>query len=291
MNATARTEYLSIPRADGSTGRIAYDDQGSGPLVLLAPGMGDIRATFRFLAPLLVRAGYRVVSTDLRGLGESDTGWSEYDSEATGGDLAALLRHLDAGPALLYGNSYTAASAVHVAADSPELLRGVVLAGPFVRDAPTTLIGRIGTALITRPSLTRTVWFAWWPKMFPIRPADYSEYLARVTANLKEPGRTAAYARMCGGSHATAEAKLPRARTSGVPVLVVMGTADADFPDAAAEARWVGEQLAARVELIEGSGHHPQVDAPDSVAGLILAFDPQAPQAGQAGQAARTEQK
>ena len=294
MNATARTQYLSIRRADGSTGRIAYDDQGSGPLVLLAPGMGDIRATFRFLAPLLVRAGYRVVSTDLRGLGESDTGWSEYSSEATGGDLAALLRHLDAGPALLYGNSYTAASAVHVAADSPELLRGTVLAGAFVRDAPPTLTGRIGKALLTRPSLTRTVWFAWWPKMFPNRPADYSEYLARVTANLKEPGRTAAYARMCGGSHAPAEAKLPTARTSGVPALVVMGTADADFPDAAAEARWVGEQLAARVELIEGSGHHPQVDAPEQVARLILAFDPKAPQTPQAplaGQAPRTEQK
>jgi pimeloyl-ACP methyl ester carboxylesterase len=117
MTGTIRpaTRFLDVPRADGTTGRIAYDDLGSGPLVLLAPGMGDIRATFRFLAPLLVEAGYRVVSTDLRGLGESDTGWDEHSSAATGRDLAALLRHLDAGPALLYGNSYTAASAVHVA--------------------------------------------------------------------------------------------------------------------------------------------------------------------------------
>jgi len=285
MNATAvkhATQYLAITRPDGSTGRIAYDDRGSGPLVLLAPGMGDIRATFRFLAPLLVGAGYRVVTTDLRGLGESDTGWADYDSQASGGDLAALLRHLDAGPALLYGNSYTASSAVHVTADAPELLRGVVLAGPFVRDAPATLIGRIGTALLTRPSLTRPVWFAWWPKMFPRRPADYTAYLAEVTANLKEPGRTAAYARMCGGSHAAAEAKLPRARAAGVPTLVVMGTADADFPDAVAEARWVGEQLDAPVELIEGSGHHPQVDAPERVAALLLAFDPQAPRTARA---------
>jgi pimeloyl-ACP methyl ester carboxylesterase len=280
MNAPATsptTQYLDIPRADGSTGRIGYDDQGAGPLVLLAPGMGDIRATFRFLAPLLVAAGYRVVSTDLRGLGESDTGWAEYSSEATGADLIALLRHLDAGPALLYGNSYTAASAVHVAADQPELLRGLVLAGPFVRDAPATLIGRIGKALLSRPSLNRPIWFAWWPKMFPNRPADYSDYLARVTANLKEPGRTAAYARMCAGTHAPAEAKLPRAKSSGVPALVVMGTADVDFPDAAVEADWVGEQLAARVELIEGSGHHPQVDAPERVAELLLAFDPRQP--------------
>jgi pimeloyl-ACP methyl ester carboxylesterase len=275
--ASPATQYLDVPRADGSTGRIAYDDRGAGPLVLLAPGMGDVRATFRFLSPLLVAAGYRVVSTDLRGLGESNTGWSEYSSEASADDLAALLRHLDAGPALLYGNSYTAASAVHVAADQPELLRGVVLAGPFVRDAPSTLVGRVGKALLSSPALTRPIWFAWWPKMFPKRPADYAEYLAMVRANLKEPGRTAAYARMCAGTHAPAEAKLPKAKASGVPVLVVMGTADVDFPDARVEAAWVGERLGGRVELVEGSGHHPQVDAPERITELVLAFDPQQP--------------
>ncbi|MFC1431919.1 alpha/beta fold hydrolase [Streptacidiphilus sp. N1-3] len=276
---SSTTQFLEIPRADGSTGRIAYDDQGTGPLALLAPGMGDVRATFRFLTPLLLAAGYRVVTTDYRGMGESDTGWAEYSSEATGGDLAALLQHLDAGPALLYGNSYSAASAVHVAADHPELLRGVVLAGAFVRDAPANLTGRIATFLISRPLLTRPVWFAWWPNMFPKRPADYAEYLAAVKANLKEPGRTKAYAQMCGGTHSPAEAKLPAAKGSGVPVLVLMGTADKDFPDAVAEANWIGEQLGAPVELLDGGGHHPQVDAPEQVRDLILGFDPQSPAA------------
>lgn len=283
MNSTAQqqttTRFLELARPDGSVGRIAYDDQGTGPLVLLGPGMGDIRATFRFLAPLLVEAGYRVVTTDLRGLGESDTGWAEYSSQASAGDLAALLEHLDAGPALLYGNSYTAASAVHVLADRPGLLRAVVLAGAFVRDAPATLVGRIGTFLISRPALTRPVWFAWWPKMFPIRPADYAGYLAEVKANLKEPGRTKAYAQMCAGSHAPAGAKLPRAKKAALPTLVIMGSADADFPDAAAEARWIGEQLDAPVAFVEGGGHHPQVDAPEQVARLILGMDPQAPAA------------
>lgn len=279
MNSTTTTatRYLEIPRADGSTGRIAYDDQGSGPLVVLAPGMGDIRATFRFLAPLLAEAGYRVVSTDLRGLGESDTGWAEYSSEVSGDDIAALIRHLDAGPAAVYANSYTAASLVHIAADSPELLRAVFLGGPFVRDGEADLVGRIGAFLLSRPLLTRPVWFAWWPSMFPIRPADYAEYLATVKANLKEPGRTALYARMCAGTHAPAEAKLPRAKASGVPTMVVMGTADRDFPDAVAEARWVGTQLDAVVELVDGGGHHPQVDAPGQVRDLILGFDPQSP--------------
>jgi len=69
---------------------------------------------------------------------------------------------------------------------------------------------------------------------------------------MKEPGRTRAYAQMCAGTHGPAEAKLPAAKASGVPVLVVMGTDDKDFPDPAVEANWVGRRLGATVELLDG---------------------------------------
>src|SRR5258708_8045411 len=67
------TRYLEVPG-----GRLAYDDTGTGPLVVCLPGLGDLRASYRFLAPRLVAAGYRVVPMDLRGLGESSTGWPDY---------------------------------------------------------------------------------------------------------------------------------------------------------------------------------------------------------------------
>lgn len=272
------TQYLSVTRLDGSVGRISYSDQGAGPVVLLAPGMGTTRATFRHLAPLLLRAGYRVVATDLRGLGESDTGWDEYSSAATAEDLAALIRHLDAGPVLLYSNSYTSASSVHLAADHPELLRGAVLAGPFVRslDAPN-LGAKIAAALITKPMLTRRLWLTWFPHMFPKRPADYAQMRATVDANLREPGRAAAFARMCAGSHDRAEAALPRAKASAVPTLVIMGTADEDFPDALAESRFVAERLGGRLETLEGYGHQPHEETPERIAELITGFDPAGP--------------
>ena len=41
-------------------------------LVVLVPGMGGLRACYRFLAPALKEAGYRVACTDLRGYGDSD---------------------------------------------------------------------------------------------------------------------------------------------------------------------------------------------------------------------------
>ena len=41
------------------------------PLVVVVPGMGDRRQTYRFLAPQLMAAGYRVDALDPRGQGES----------------------------------------------------------------------------------------------------------------------------------------------------------------------------------------------------------------------------
>jgi alpha-beta hydrolase superfamily lysophospholipase len=54
-------------------GRIGYDVGGEGPLVVLVPGMGDLRSAYRFLAPALRKEGFRVACTDLRGHGDSDT--------------------------------------------------------------------------------------------------------------------------------------------------------------------------------------------------------------------------
>ncbi len=56
------TQFLKRPE-----GAIAYDDTGSGPLVVCAPSMGDVRGEYRFLASQLVTAGHRVVTMDLRG--------------------------------------------------------------------------------------------------------------------------------------------------------------------------------------------------------------------------------
>jgi len=36
-------------------GRIAYDDAGSGPLVVCIPSIGDVRAEYRFLAEQLIQ--------------------------------------------------------------------------------------------------------------------------------------------------------------------------------------------------------------------------------------------
>ena len=98
---TSVTHVLSRPG-----GRLAYDDTGSGPLVVCVPGMGDLRSEYRLLAPRLEAAGHRVVTLDLRGHGESDATFDDHERTTVGDDVVALLDRLDAGPAHLVGTSF-----------------------------------------------------------------------------------------------------------------------------------------------------------------------------------------
>src|SRR6201992_3102073 len=101
------TEFLDI-----EGGRIAYDVTGEGPLIVLAHGIGDRRQAFRFLAPELARAGFRVAAADMRGHGESSTGaWKAISRTDVAGDLIALIRHLGGGPAVIVGQSLSGGSA------------------------------------------------------------------------------------------------------------------------------------------------------------------------------------
>jgi pimeloyl-ACP methyl ester carboxylesterase len=249
LSTLSETRFLAV---DG--GQIAYDDTGgNGPLILAIPGMGDLRSEYRLLRPALQRAGYRVVTMDVRGHGESSARWADYSAHAVGRDALTLIDHLEAGSAVILGNSFAAGSALWAAHDAPARVSGVVLLGPIVRDleAPwyATLALKIGFAGPWR------VWFwtTYWNSLFPThKPADQDQVKAAITEHLHEPGRMAALQAMLGLSKADTAAIVPQSR---VPALVVMGTRDPDFPDATAEARWLASEIHAESLIIDGAGH------------------------------------
>src|SRR5689334_3493099 len=106
---------------DQEMGKIAYDDQGNGPLVVCIPSMGDIRGEYRFLIPQLISAGYRVVNMDVRGMGETSVDWNDYSVVGVGKDIVGLVERLNAGPAIVVGTSMAAGAAVWAAAEAPDL--------------------------------------------------------------------------------------------------------------------------------------------------------------------------
>jgi pimeloyl-ACP methyl ester carboxylesterase len=120
---SSETQFLEKPG-----GRIAYDDSGgSGAIVIAAPGMGDTKGVYRYLAPLLIDAGIRMVTFDLRGLGESSVVWDDYSDAAIASDYISLVDHLGESPAVLFGNSKTASSVVIAATTHPDKVSGLVL--------------------------------------------------------------------------------------------------------------------------------------------------------------------
>ncbi len=253
---------------DGGT--LAYDDQGDGPLVILAPGLGDLRQEYRFLAPALVDAGYRVVSVDLRGHGGSSVGWRDYSRKAAGADLLALIDHLDAGPATLVGNSFAAAPAVWAAAERPEAIEGLVLIGPFVLPQPDKPVMQALMRVLFRGPWKVAAWSSYYGTLFPTRkPADFAAYRAALRANLAEPGRFEAVRSMMLSNEPDIAGRLGEVET---PVLVVMGSKDPDFADPADEARRLATGLRGEVVLVEGAGHYPHAEMPDATTPSVLAF-------------------
>ena len=252
-------------------GTLAYDDAGAGPLVVCLPGMGDLRSEYRFLGPQLVEAGFRVVTMDLRGHGDSDATFSDHERTSVGDDLVALLAELDAGPAHLVGTSFGAAAVVWAATQAPDQGASVTLIGPFVRDTPPSPVQRMMLrALLARPWGARA--WGWWygRKLFPgATPPDHQAHVAAVRANLAHPERLAALGAM---GRAGCERIDPRLDELSVPALVVMGSQDPDFPDPAAEAQAIADRTGGQVVMVDGSGHYPHVDAPADAGAAITGF-------------------
>jgi pimeloyl-ACP methyl ester carboxylesterase len=270
------TRFLDV---DG--GRIAYDVTGAGPLVVLSHGMGETRTAWRFLAPQLVAAGYRVATPDLRGLGESSTGFAAYSRTETAGDLLALIRHLG-GPAVIVGHSYSGGAATIAAARGPESVTAIVELGSFTRAQKLDIGGLIrnghhrkGMVLLLAAGMLGNVglWARYLDHAYPgAKPADWDQQIAALQANLREPGRMKALQAMGRSGPKDAGAVLAQVRC---PALIVAGTQDPDWADPRAEVDGIAAAMpagTATAVMIDGAGHYPHVQYPDRVAAILLPF-------------------
>jgi len=262
-----KVQFLAVPG-----GRLAYDVAGpdDAALVLCVAGMGDTRAAFRFLAPMLVEAGYRVARMDQRGHGRSSVPWERYGSPATGEDMLAVIGHLG-GPATIIGHSNAAAAAIWAAAQEPALVSGLTLVDPFLQTSKMSPFLRLAEKIVTSSPLLWTRFF--YPSLYKAgKPADFDDYLRAMKASLREPGRMAAVP----GVATEQEQCRARIHELRCPVRIVMGTKDPDFPDAVAEARegeaLIGQHTEISLELIDGAGHYPHAELPGETASAILPF-------------------
>ncbi|MCA9727735.1 MAG: alpha/beta hydrolase, partial [Candidatus Eisenbacteria bacterium] len=113
-------------------------------------------------------------------------------------------------------------------------------------------------------------WAMYYGSLYPSRkPADFSDTLRLLRANLAEAGRFDAVKRLGTSSRAPSEERLDRVQA---PALVVMGGKDPDFPDPAVEGKLVADRVGGELAIIEGAGHYPQTEMPDRTTPVILGF-------------------
>lgn len=102
----------------------------NGPVLLLIPGQVSEWDNYRKVMPALAEE-FRVVAVDVYGHGGSTHDPAMYKTTLIGTDLCALVELMDAGPVYVSGHSSGGLIATWMAANRPDLVRGLV-----IEDAP-----------------------------------------------------------------------------------------------------------------------------------------------------------
>jgi pimeloyl-ACP methyl ester carboxylesterase len=234
----------------------------------MIPGAGDIRQEYRFIAPRLAGAGFRVVTMDLRGHGASSPDWPTYGMADSAEDLVALLERLDAGPATIVATSFAPTAALWAASDRPELIERLVLISAHLEDAPAWQTAPLKLAL--RGPFAATMWAGQFRKWHPASPpADLDQHAGALVRMMSDTGRRRAV-RETLTAHRNGLAE--RIARVDIPTLVVMGGADSHFKNPRTEAASIAEETGGTAHIVDEAGHYPHVEFPDDVASAITTF-------------------
>lgn len=247
---------------------IAFDLYGEvgRPWVVLVHGFPFARAYWDGQVAAL-RDRYRVLTWDLRGLGESAMGPLPQPLEAYVDDLFGLMEALGVERPALVGLSMGGYIALRAVERAPQRFRALVLCD--TRSAPDDDAGKLARAAgikALHASGREEFLAAMLPKLFhdPASPAARG-LLALMHRN--DPAAMAnALAAMQGRTDTT-----PALASFALPTLVLVGRDDTLTPPALSEslaARIPGAELA----ILDGAGHCSNLEAPEAFNAALATF-------------------
>ncbi|MFD4655319.1 alpha/beta fold hydrolase [Kitasatospora sp. NPDC058444] len=248
---------------------------GIAPVVLIA-GCGTTALSWSAVLPELARYG-RVVAYDRAGLGASDPDRAAAAPTLDGqiADLAALVRQLDAGPAVLVGHSWGGQLAQLLAWQRPELVAGLVLVDPAHEEFQPWSI-RIAEAALTRLWLYRAAASAASAaskptSLDPREPLDRAG--AAVIGHRHQRRAVLAEQRLSALAVPAIRRRRSAARPVGMPVAVLSATRG--LPSAM-RVRWTALQAGVARHAVrgthgtvQGAGHAIQADRPRAVVAAV----------------------
>lgn len=267
MNPASGLSFF--PSADGD---LAYLDTGSGdPVVLLHSGYVDHRVWADQIPALA--AGHRVIAPDIRGHGSSANAtrpfrWCD--------DLAALLRHLGAGPVVLVGLSMGGVIATDTLAEHPELVRAVVTCGAVTGDLRYTDPWHVELQAEHARALAAGDLEGWLAAFLRVVPGPHRTD-ADIDPDIPRRLREMALATLSRHTpdekdwHVPVTGTWDRVARTGVPVLTVNGGLEPVELLAAAE-RLAATVADGRSLTVDGTGHYPNLERPEVFDKILLDF-------------------
>lgn len=245
---------------------IAFDRYGDerAPLLVLLHGLSGARSTYAAVVQHLVdgavaRGRLQVVNVDLRGHGESSHVEPErYDAASYASDIAAVIEHVDAGPALVVGHSLGGVVAAALAHARPTLVARLLLEDPplFEGDDARRAASPVASFF---PMFVAAV------RGLQARGADQAEFEELVRPTASDPDAVEARALgLTGWDPATMEAAVDGtvwrtfdpAASLACPVTVLRADPQLGAVFSAAdEATWRAANPQSEVVMIEGATH------------------------------------
>lgn len=267
------TSFLDRP--DGT--RIRVIEAGDGPTVVLAHGFAITLVEWSIIWDLLLDQGYRVVTFDQRGHGQSTIGTDGVGSIQMAGDYLAVLDHTGTSDSVLVGHSMGGFLAIAAMLEVPgfaERISGLVLfatfSGDVTRDAPQNKvqIPLLRSGVLQKVIANDTVGVLFAASLCGDAP---SPAMARV---FLETFRQQDHAALLPILEAFgSEDRKDRLGEITVPTIVICGTSDNTTPP------WQSEQLAegipgARMVWVQGAGHMVNWQTPAALVEAVEELSP-----------------
>ncbi len=245
--------------------QIAYDDQGSGPPLVLLHSLGTSGALWRAALPRLVRS-HRVIRVDARGHGGS-TNHGGYRPDAVARDVIALADRLQLGRFALAGISMGGLTAARVAAEAGDRISALVLSSAYASAAGPSaeqriemverMLERVPMAAFARTYVEQT--------LARDTPFELRESIAGLIAGVAKQDYLETL-RAIGRDDVS-----PLLAEIDTACLVLNAEVDPSVPAAASERLVQGIRGAVRA-VVPGSRHLACVDAPEAYADALCDF-------------------
>ncbi len=257
---------ITVGRENTTDIELYYEDHGTGQPVVLIHGYPLDGNSWELQTRELLAAGYRVLTYDRRGFGQSSKVGTGYDYDTFAADLDTLLETLDLRDVILVGFSMgTGELARYVKNHGHERVAKLAFLAslePFLLQRDDNPEGVPQSVFDGIEQAARGDRYAWYTQFY----ADFYNLDENLGSRISEETVRASWTTAIGSAPVAAYAVVPSwledfradveaVRASGKPTLILHGTADRILPIDATGRRFHAALPEARYVEVEGAPH------------------------------------